>query len=63
MRSSLLSSVPGLPVEPTVGLSRPQVARKGSRTPRTPDSKWPRSRTEAAASQAHSEAEAVDERS
>ena len=61
MRSSLLSSVPGLPVEPTVGLSRPQVARSGSRTLRTPRKQVPCSRTEAAASQAYSEAEAVDE--
>ena len=49
MRSSLLSSVPGLPVEPTVGLSRPQVARSGSRTPRTLRKQVPHRRTEAAA--------------
>ena len=52
-RSSLLSSIPGLPVQPSVGLSRPQGARSGSRTPRTPRSQLPRSRPEAAASQAH----------
>ena len=55
-RSSLLSSIPGLPAQPSVGLSRPQVARSGSRTPRTPRSQLPRSRPEAAASQAPSEA-------
>ena len=57
-RSSLLSS---FPVEPAAGLSRPQVARSGSRTPRTPRKPVSRSQTDAAASQAPAEPETVDE--
>eukprot|EP00435_Cladocopium_sp_Y103_P004230 s4291_g1.t1 len=57
-RSSLLSSVPGLVTQPAAGLSRPQVARSGSRTPR---SRAPRSSVEASASQFPSETETADE--